>query len=528
MVYYYEGNCPRSGELLRLPRSPDSEELARGLIRELSQQPPRAGKMYGVLVAHNRDGQIQVVKAFSGLLDGCAEVNGWVPPIPGRQQVAAIEVLTLEQLTAIKKNILQLQQLPARRQYAALLAEYTELRRELQAQLKINRQARQRQRQELVVSSIGADLVELTLAELVTASQQDGLRQRRLKQQWDAIFQPLQTLIGQADRQIQDLKAKRKALSQQLQAHMHQAAALTNFAGESISLAQLQPAGLPTGSGECCAPKLLHYAATHNLQPIAMAEFWWGTAVGDKQPGEFYGACVDRCQPLMGFMLSGLSAQVRASSHRSALAVIYSDDFLLIVHKPSGLLSVPGRYGQENALDILKSEHAIALWAAHRLDQDTSGILVLAKNLDTYRAMSKQFANSSSCIANDDRTLHKVYEALVVGKVQELAGSIDLPLAADLIDRPQQKVDWLQGNPSVTQYRVMEIVGNQTRLELRPLTGRTHQLRVHAAQGLGTAIMGDRLYGQDNSERLCLHAREISFVHPHSLDRLYFQIPTPF
>jgi tRNA pseudouridine32 synthase / 23S rRNA pseudouridine746 synthase len=496
-------------------------------MRELSQQPPRAGKMYGVLVAHNRDGQIQVVKAFSGLLDGCAEVNGWVPPIPGRQQVAAIEVLTLEQLSAIKQNILRLQQLPAREQYATLLAEYTELRQELQAQLKINRQARQRQRQELLDSSIGADL-ELTLAELVTASQQDGLRQRRFKQQWDVTFQPLQTLIEQADRQIHELKAKRKALSQQLQAHMHQAAALTNFAGESISLAQLQPAGLPTGSGECCAPKLLHYAATHNLQPIAMAEFWWGTAVGEKQPGEFYGACVDRCQPLMGFMLSGLSAQVRASFPRSAPTVIYSDDYLLIVNKPSGLLSVPGRYGQENALDILRNEHAIALWATHRLDQDTSGILILAKDLDTYRAMSKQFAESSSAISYDDRKLHKVYEALVIGKVQELAGSIDLPLAADLIDRPQQKVDWLQGKPSVTEYRVMEIAGNQTRLELRPLTGRTHQLRVHAAQGLGTVIVGDRLYGQDDGERLCLHAREISFVHPHSLDRLYFQVPTPF
>ncbi len=496
-------------------------------MKELSQQPPATGKMYGVLVAQTCDGQIQVVKAFSGLLDGCAEISGWVPPIPGRQQVAAIEVLTLEQLTTIKQNILRLQQLPAREQYATLLAEYTELRQELQAELKINRQARQRQRQELVASSIGADL-ELTLAELATASQQDGLRQRRLKQQWDLISQPLQTLIEQADWQIHDLKVKRKSLSQQLQAHMHQAAALTNFAGESRSLAQLQPAGLPTGSGECCAPKLLHYAATHNLQPIAMAEFWWGAAVGDKQPGEFYGACVDRCQPLMGFMLSGLSAQVRASFPPSAIAVIYSDDYLLIVHKPSGLLSVPGRYGQENALDILRNEHAAALWATHRLDQDTSGILVLAKDLDTYRAMSKQFADSSRAISNDDRTLHKVYEALVVGKVQELAGLIDLPLVADLINRPQQKVDWLQGKPSVTHYQVMEIVGNQTRLELRPLTGRTHQLRVHLAKGLGCPIVGDRLYGQPPAGRLCLHAREIYFQHPQTRTEMYLQVPTPF
>ncbi len=524
MVYYYEGRCPRSGEWLRLPRSIASEDRARELIVELKQKPLAEGKMYGVLLAIDQDGQRQVLKAFSGLLDSQSEVNGWVPPIPGRQQVAAAEVLTLEQLTVIKQDIWQLQQLSARLEYAEFLAEYITHRQKLQNELKIQKQARQLQRQELMASLFGNEL-DLALTQLDKVSQQDGLRQRRFKQQWDTVLRPLLVSINQADQQIQDLKRQRKALSQQLQSQMHQAAALTNFAGESVSLAQLRPAGLPTGSGECCAPKLLHYAATQNLQPIAMAEFWWGPAVGDKQSGEFYGACVDRCQPLMGFMLSGLSVQIRASFPRPALEIIYSDDYLLVVNKPSGLLSVPGRYGQENALDILKIEHSMPLWAAHRLDQDTSGILVLAKDLDTYRAVSKQFADSSS---DDNRLLHKVYEALVVGKVQEAAGLIDLPLAADVINRPKQKVDWSQGKPSITHYRVMEIVGNQTRLEFRPLTGRTHQLRVHAAQGLGTAIVGDRLYGQDDGERLCLHARELSFMHPHSLARLHFQVPTPF
>ncbi len=526
MVYFYTGRCPRSGEWLRLPRSITSEDCARILMQELSQKPQAQGKMYGVLLAIDRHGQQQVLKAFSGLLDGHTDLPGWVPPIPGRQQVAAEEVRTLEQLTVINQDIGQLQQLPARQEYATLLAEYTAHRQELQAELKIQKQARQVERQELTAKLVGSELVA-ALAQLITASQQDGLRQRRFKKQWDAVLKPLQVSINQADQQIQDLKRQRQALSQQLQAQMHQAAALTNFAGESVSLAQLRPAGLPTGSGECCAPKLLHYAATHHLQPIAMAEFWWGPAAGDKQPGEFYGACADRCQPLMGFMLSGLSAQVRASILRPALEIMYSDNYLLVVNKPGGLLSVPGRYGQQNALDILKNEHSPPLWAVHRLDQDTSGILVLAKDLNTYRAMSQQFADSSS-IGNDNRTLHKVYEALVVGEIQEATGTIDLPLAADLIDRPKQKVDKLQGKPSVTQYRVLETVGNQTRLEFRPLTGRTHQLRVHAAQGLGTVIVGDRLYGNDDGERLCLHAREIFFLHPQLLTQLHFQVSTPF
>jgi tRNA pseudouridine32 synthase/23S rRNA pseudouridine746 synthase len=252
-----------------------------------------------------------------------------------------------------------------------------------------------------------------------------------------------------------------------------------------------------------------------------MAEFWWGKAVGDKQPGEFYGACVDRCQPLMGFMLSGLSAQVRGKSAPPSIEIIYSDDYLLVVNKPSGLLSVPGRYGQANALDILTSEQSRPLWAAHRLDQDTSGILVLAKDLDIYRSLSQQFADS-------DSQLQKVYEALVVGQVQSSAGVIDLPLAADVSDRPKQKIDRVQGKPSVTHYLVLAVMENQTRLELRPLTGRTHQLRVHTAQGLGHPMVGDRLYGTDDGERLCLHAREIYFQHPQSLTRVHFQVTTPF
>lgn len=526
MVYCYTGRCPRSGESLSLPRSIASEHYARILMQELSLQPPAEGKMYGVLLAVGQNSQQQVLKAFSGLLDGQTELPGWVPPIPGRQQLETAEVQTIEQLTVIKQNIWQLQQLPVRQEYALLMAEYTANRQELQAKLKLQKQARQQQRQELTANLMGNELVA-ALAHLTTASQQDGLRQRRLKKQWDAVLNPLQVLTEQADQQIQDLKRQRRVLSQQLQSQMHQTTALTNFAGESMSLAQLRPDGLPTGSGHCCAPKLLHYAATHHLRPIAMAEFWWGPAVGDKQPGQFYGACVDRCQPLMGFMLSGLSAQVRATIPQPVLEIIYSDDYLLIVNKPSGLLAVPGRYGQQNALDILKNKQAMLLWAVHRLDQDTSGILVLAKDLDTYRAMSKQFVDSSAG-ANGDRSLHKVYEALVVGSVAEKAGTINLPLAADLTDRPKQKVDRKQGKPSITHYRVLETVGNQTRLELRPLTGRTHQLRVHTAQGLGTVIVGDRLYGNNDREHLCLHAKEIFFLHPQLLTHLHFQVSTPF
>jgi tRNA pseudouridine32 synthase/23S rRNA pseudouridine746 synthase len=362
--------------------------------------------------------------------------------------------------------------------------------------------------------------------------QQDGIERRNFKRDRDAQLQPLKATIDRAEEQMRSLKQQRKTLSRQLQAQMHAAHNLMNFLGTSASLRDLIPGGIPTGTGDCCAPKLLHFAATHKLKPLAMAEFWWGSTQGDKIQGEFYPACTERCQPLMGFLLSGItdSSLPHQGSHEgypydSQLATLYQDEWIIAIDKPSGLLSVPGRYldRQDSVLTRLRRFFpGEELFAVHRLDRDTSGILLFARDRDTYRHLSQQFAY---------REVNKRYEAILGGRIHLDSGEISLPLGADLLNPPRQQVDWKEGKPSITKFRVLEESATSTRIEFIPLTGRTHQLRVHSAdaQGLGVPILGDRLYGccQDG-DRLHLHAIELHFSHPQTGALIQLHAPTMF
>lgn len=504
-AYWYEGAY--QGQQFRLPRTALVESIARTLMKELARDDryAREGKMYGVLLVEAA-GERRVLKAFSGLLP--AAPAGWVPPIPGRDRVAFQEADTLANLAAMKQELMALQQIPERQQYQALCQTWQLQRQQLAHRHQQQRQQRHQQRQ------TAADHQILQLDE---QSRQEGMERRRLKRQQDEALAPLQQTIDRADAQILNLKQQRKALSRQLQKQMHTAYWLTNFAGESQVLQQIMAGGMPTGTGDCCAPKLLHYAATQGFKPLAMAEFWWGASAGAKVQGEFYGACAERCQPLMGFLLSGSPQPVAAS----IAPPIYEDEWLIAVNKPAGLLSVPGRYldRQDSVLSRLQHQHpANGIAAAHRLDQDTSGILLLSRDRETQRSLSQQF---------QQQQVHKVYEAVLSKSVTTEQGIIDLPLWADPDDRPYQKVDRQRGKPSVTRYRVLS--GDGTRLEFIPLTGRTHQIRVHAAdrRGLGIPIAGDRLYGIAGG-RLCLHARELRFQHPRSGQIMHLKTETPF
>lgn len=474
-VYWYEGICPRSSKLLRLPRTQFIEAIAHELMRELAadEQYSREGKMYGILLTETTQGEQQILRAFSGLLNGESVVQGWVPPIPGRDRVQLNESITLTLLESLKKQIIQLHEIPEREQYQELSEEYDQKLKKLSEVHQQRKLERQKQRQ----NDDNSDLDE--------QSKRDGIEKRNLKRDRSSILNPLKQIIDQADEQIRQLKQQRKQLSQQLQSEMHDSYRVTNFAGETRSLSSLLTS-MPTGTGECCAPKLLHYAATHGLKPLAMAEFWWGESIGDKIQGEFYGACAERCQPILGFLLSGLES----------IELIYQDDWIIVVNKPDGLLSVRGRYGQDCILDRFSD----SLIPVHRLDQDTSGLLILARDTQTYKQLSEQF---------QQRKIHKTYEAVLSKPIPQKEGTIDLPLWSDPNDRPKQKVDH-RGKSAITNFRVL----TPTRIEFHPITGRTHQLRVHAAQGLGAAIVGDRLYGDSNSsDRLHLHARDLQFTH---------------
>ncbi|MBD3882198.1 RluA family pseudouridine synthase [Phormidium tenue FACHB-886] len=524
-AYWYEGDF--HGERLRLPRTALAEAIARGLMRQLAgdDRYSREGKMYGVLLVETPAGEQHVLKAFSGLLNGSSCLEGWVPAIPGRSQLALEEARTLAVLDALKQKLIALQHLPVRQHHSALAQEFETCLRQLSQQHQQHQQARQQQRQRFSETLTGEALTT-ALEQLNDQSRKEGIARRRLKQERDVALLPLKQAIEQADAQIRDLKQQRKTLSQTLQAQLHRVYCLTNFAGESIALQQLSNA-LPTGTGDCCAPKLLNYAALHRLKPLAMAEFWWGAASTNsgKVRGEFYEACADRCQPLMGFLLSGLQPsplQKIAPAAEVELPILYEDEWLIAVNKPAGLLSVPGRTSdrQDSVLSRLRQRTLPTLMAAHRLDQETSGILLLVRDLQTYRQLSQQF---------QQRQVHKGYEALLAGAVTLDCGRIDLPLWADPADRPRQKVDWQRGKPSLTHFQILERAATYTRVSFVPLTGRTHQLRVHAANGLKAPILGDRLYGDRSAvDRLHLHAKELRFQHPQSRKTILLRTKTPF
>lgn len=545
VTYWYEGTCSRTGERLRLPRTQAVEAIAQTLMGELAQDElfNREGKMYGVLLVEDATGNQQVLKAFSGLLNGVSVIDGWVPSIPGRATIAFEEALTLSQLNSIQQELLALQQLPARSQLAALTQHLEQELHQLAIAHHQRKQARQQQRQHLQ-ATLNGDELHQAIAQLNRESQQDGIQRRQLKAQHHEKRRPLQQSVAKADSQIQSLKQQRKHLSRQLQEKLYTAYCITNFAGQSTSLHHLMSNGLmPTGTGDCCAPKLLHYAATQGLKPLAMAEFWWGATAphDDKIPGEFYGACRDRCQPIMGFLLAGIGMDDRqptATRGANNLPILYEDEWIVAVEKPAGLLSVPGRYRdrQDSVWSRLHATYPNSR-LVHRLDQDTSGILLLARDLQTYRQLSQQFQR---------RQIHKIYEAVLVDTITAQEGVINLPLGGNSRDRPRQWVDWQQGKPSITKFRVLTQQHHLTRVELFPLTGRTHQLRVHAAhpQGFNAPILGDRLYGLSAqslppesglfasasapSTRLHLHAKSLMFPHPHTGRSLHLQSTVPF
>ena len=280
----------------------------------------------------------------------------------------------------------------------------------------------------------------------------------------------------------------------------------------------------PGGTGDCCAPKLLQYAYKEGLKPICMAEFWWGESPKNliRHHEQFYPACRGKCKPVLTWMMQGLdvdpSPEETSTSHLGA-EIVYEDEAVVVVNKPSGMLSMPGR----------QETYSVATWAeerwpgsmvAHRLDMSTSGIILVAKTEEAYHALQEQFT---------ERVIKKKYFAIVEGIPKDEHGIVNLPLSSDPMNRPCQIVDYEHGKQAITEYRILTTRQGHTLLALWPHTGRTHQLRMHCAhhEGLGCPIMGDELYGR-KADRLYLQAQAITFVHPVTNKRMHFELPYPF
>lgn len=475
----------------------------------------KEGKMFGVLIVRSPQGKIGFLAAFSGLLAGSYHHPYFVPPIYDLQQPDDFFKKEEATISLLNKQITALENDPAyinalKKKEESKLAGEQAIQASKQA-LKIRKQIRQEARKN------EADTV-LTLR-LNKESQFEKAEHKRLEAKWKQRIKEQEQVLARMQQTIQQLKQERKQRSNTLQKQIFDAFVLLNAKGEQRNLnelfqhtAQRIP---PAGAGECAAPKLLQHAFLHNFQPLAMAEFWWGGSPTNalRQHGMYYPACTGKCGPILTYMLQGLSVEPDPMSNRERqhIQIVYEDAWIVIINKPSGLLSVPGKDpSADSAYQQLKELYpqAEGPLLVHRLDMDTSGLLLAAKDLDSYRFLQAQFA---------DHTIRKRYTALLAGNLPISEGIIDLPICPDLTDRPRQQVNFQKGKVSQTRFSVLGHNSSATKVAFYPLTGRTHQLRLHAAhpQGLHTPILGDALYGQP-AERLYLHAAEITFIHPQN------------
>lgn len=483
----------------------------------------QTGKMFGVLVVRTPAGEVGYLAAFSGNLAGKNVHPFFVPPIYDLLQPDGFFRQEEERINEINARIRTLQASPALEDARSRLQstiEYCDF--VLQAAkdlMKKRKEERDRLRQ--------FPLTEEETALLIKESQHMKAAHKLTKKSLRSILEEDQAKVDRLEQEIEQLKQERKRRSAALQRKLFEQFRILNARGEVKDLCELfaptSQGTPPAGAGECAAPKLLQYAYQHQLEPIAMAEFWWGDSPKTeiRHHGYYYPACKGKCEPILHHMLQGLRVDenpLLADSHRETkLDILYEDDYLLVINKPEGMLSVPGKGDVDSVyqrLSILYPE-ATGPIIVHRLDMATSGLLLAAKTKEAHQNLQAQFKN---------RTIQKRYIALLEGEVPQDEGEIRLPLCPDPLDRPRQIVSEEFGKPALTHYRVLERTSGKTLIAFYPQTGRTHQLRVHAAhpQGLHCPILGDKLYGR-KAERLYLHAEYLAFTHPITSERIEIQ-----
>ncbi len=508
----YRASCEVCGELHHLPRTEAAIEAAHDLKRRLERDPRfgREGKMFGVLLGTGPRGEPARLEAFSGMLEGEPYASGFVGPTRSRRLTAQAERETLTALRELGQQIESIDVASAENAFRETKRNFDEEISKLVAQ-RLEEKARRS-----IARAATASAAERRNLEAI--SQREGGRIRALRGDRREALEPVARELAARRSKRAALRNERRSRSRALQAAMHESHGLLNFAGRFARLDEFFTGGIPTGTGECCAPKLLQEAALRGIRPTSVAEFWWGPppSGGGRDHTCFYPPCKEKCGPILGHLLCGLDAP------RPPIAILYEDDDLLVVDKPAGLLSVPGRTGDqadcvETRLSLLRPGAFVR--AAHRLDQATSGVLLLARTREAYRRLGAAFA---------DREIEKEYRTWVAGPVLPDEGEIRLPLGPDLAHRPRQTIDHGGGRDAITRFSVLSRTETTTELRLMPLTGRTHQLRVHCASpaGLAAPIVGDPLYGEA-AGRMLLHAHRVVVMHPRTGIRMTFCAPLP-
>ena len=492
------------------------------------------GKMFGVLVVKNLAGELGYLAAFSGKLADENHHKRFVPPVFDLLEngnffrVGEVEVnnITL-QIQALENdaNYLQLK-INLEEAKANLVAEITAKKQALKASKKLRDEKRS------AAKSALNDAEQLQLIEeLKTESIREQLAAKDFIREISLNYAELDAEFQKLEQVILKLKEERALKSSLLQKEIFEKYTFLNQALKEKSLLAIFSATVfqtpPAGAGECAAPKLLQYAFLHQLQPICMAEFWWGKSPNSevRLHEQFYPACRGKCEPILAHMLEGISLEKNPMLEQATvkkIPIIYEDDYLLLVNKPPDFLSVPGKELKDSVYERIRLQYPTASGPllVHRLDMSTSGLLLIAKSEEIYKHLQSQFIR---------RVVKKSYSALLNGIVDETEGAISLPLRVDLEDRPKQLVCYEHGKNAFTKYKILAYENGKTRVQFFPITGRTHQLRVHAAHqlGLNCPIVGDDLYGT-KGERLCLHAQWIQFKHPITKELVEFSCEAAF
>ena len=547
------------------------------------QEELASGKMFGVLIVqtdngitNNEENQIGYLAAFSGNLDGKNLHPYFVPPVYDLLQPEGFFKIEEEQISAINIRIRELENsgsyLDSKEKWKIETEQAKAVLNQAKAELKMAKEAREIRRQS------SPELSGEEQASLIRESQYQKAEYKRLEKKWKKRLEELETEVRHFDIEIERLKTERKERSAALQRKLFEQFRMLNAQGEVKDLYTIFEQTVqkvpPAGAGECALPKLLQYAYLHQLKPLAMAEFWWGDSPKNeiRHHGYYYPSCKGKCEPILQHMLQGLEVDenplLNPIHEEEELEIVFEDEWLLVINKPAGMLSVPGKAeDRDSVYHRLKKKYpeATGPMIVHRLDMATSGLLLVAKTKEVHRDLQAQFANRSIkkryvavldgvIIKTEKETKPIAEKAILIAKetvsTKKTAkaertgntGRIELPLCLNPLDRPRQMVSSEHGKEAITEYQIIseseritcesENTFNEsnridesersinesrkyTRIIFYPLTGRTHQLRVHAAhpEGLGCPILGDELYGK-KADRLYLHAEYIEFRHP--------------
>lgn len=510
-------------------------EEVRRMVREnavMSSETRKSGKMFGVLVVETPDGNTGYLAAYSGQIAGRSNWDGFVPAVFDYLQDGGYFKTCEAEITAINKQVRLMETLEERRRLLTHLDEtIAKAASEEQAYKTLMHESKVRRDSERAAG----DVTPEREAEMTRESQFQKAELRRMRRRNADTIAMAREACHRYDTSISLLKQKRRTMSDRLQEWLFHHFVMLNKDGDSRSLTDIFRTSLsaspPAGAGECCEPRLLQYAFSHAMTPKCMAMFWIGASPEGEIRHEqtYYPACRSKCKPILEWMLGKdiVKDDTFITQHNGDnLTIIYQDSDIIVVDKPAGMLSVPGKNDAPSVLSLLQRKMEDNIFPVHRLDMDTSGLMVFVRNKKAQRNLQRQFETHS---------IVKRYIALLERKPDSEHGTISLPLSPDVADRPRQMVDYRHGKQALTHYRLCTSPSTPMRrqfltvgdnlVELSPLTGRTHQLRVHCAHpdGLASPIVGDRLYGTTNHPRLCLHAEYLEFRHPTTGEIVIFK-----